>query len=475
MAIAEENPGNHVYTQPGASSSSEMARSYAGSTDWESYRYEAEVKLDQFYQSTSWITLYARYLDSNNYYLLEIQGSPDKGYIALKKKVDGTVIPLQEKIGWYPPLGEWLQVDFVVNGIEIEVYIDGQLVLSGTDYELTHGAIAAALYQLNISIDDVSVTEITNPVEGEPLEPDPNHEPGTFYVSPTGSDYNPGTGLSPWKTMAKAADTAQQGDTVIFEDGTYTETRPAIFLRSGTENERIVFKARNKHQAVIVYQNMPTTKIVIKSAYITLQGLEITQNTRGIDTTDILVRMMAGADHAVIKGNKIHNAYEEGVKAGSVINPAVEENIIYDTIHVGIDFVGVTQGAIHNNEIYDIGRGGILVKGGSSDIPIYNNYIHNHNRFMFLGAIYLGGTTTASSSLDPSVNGFETWNLVAYNNVIIGDVTGGNSTIDKGIDFEGSKDSAAYNNLIVGTNYGIYLASEINEMNEKFKIQLFYS
>ncbi|MEF3310060.1 right-handed parallel beta-helix repeat-containing protein [Paenibacillus sp. GYB004] len=137
----------------------------------------------------------------------------------------------------------------------------------------------------------------------------------------------------------------------------------------------------------------------------------------------------------------------------------VEGNIIYDMGHEGIDFVNVQSSTIRNNEIYDVGRVGLLAKGGSSDIEVYNNYIHNHNVNMAEGAIYMGGSTGYAWTRDPSVNGYEAWNMVAYNNVIVADTLNGLPSINNGIGFVGSKDSAAYNNIVIGTRNGIFLYS----------------
>lgn len=47
---------------------------------------------------------------------------------------------------------------------------------------------------------------------------------GTFYVSPTGSDENPGTREAPWQTLAKANGSLAPGDVAVFLPGTYTGT-----------------------------------------------------------------------------------------------------------------------------------------------------------------------------------------------------------------------------------------------------------
>ncbi len=46
----------------------------------------------------------------------------------------------------------------------------------------------------------------------------------TYYVSPTGSDSSSGSASAPFKTIQKAANIVNPGDTVIVKDGTYTDT-----------------------------------------------------------------------------------------------------------------------------------------------------------------------------------------------------------------------------------------------------------
>src|SRR4051812_34810957 len=44
----------------------------------------------------------------------------------------------------------------------------------------------------------------------------------TWYVAPTGSDSNPGTQASPFKSITKAQSVASSGDTVTIRGGTYS-------------------------------------------------------------------------------------------------------------------------------------------------------------------------------------------------------------------------------------------------------------
>jgi hypothetical protein len=62
----------------------------------------------------------------------------------------------------------------------------------------------------------------------------------TYYVSTSGNDSNPGTQTASFKTIQKAVDVAQAGDTVRVSSGTYYEK--IVLPRSGTSSNPIVFE-----------------------------------------------------------------------------------------------------------------------------------------------------------------------------------------------------------------------------------------
>jgi hypothetical protein len=59
---------------------------------------------------------------------------------------------------------------------------------------------------------------------------------GIYYVSPAGSDANPGTQDAPFRSIAKASGVAQAGDTVYLRAGKYAKPsgRPARDCQSST-------------------------------------------------------------------------------------------------------------------------------------------------------------------------------------------------------------------------------------------------
>jgi Bacterial Ig domain/Pel9A-like, right handed beta helix region len=105
----------------------------------------------------------------------------------------------------------------------------------------------------------------------------------TYYVAPNGSDSNSGSSASPFKTIQKAANVVNPGDTVIIRNGTYTGSSSSVadIGRSGTSSQWITFKAENKWGAILDGRNFSTSNgLDIQSGvgYVRIEGLQI-QNT----------------------------------------------------------------------------------------------------------------------------------------------------------------------------------------------------
>ncbi|MBR2886264.1 MAG: right-handed parallel beta-helix repeat-containing protein, partial [Clostridia bacterium] len=280
----------------------------------------------------------------------------------------------------------------------------------------------------------------------------------TYYVSPEGSDSSSGLSESEaWKTFSYAAKTAQAGDTVIFEDGTYNESQLTIITNSGTEFLPIVFKSKNKHGAIINYtdeNSANNAKLQINGGkeYIEIRDFTFTQEEPSTDNTgDIMIRVRNSA-HCKIAGNKISEIYEEGIKLSNAYDVIAEDNIITKAGHEGIDAVNAADCIIRNNKIIDCGRTGVMIKGNSRNCQIYNNTVKNTEVQMNGGghAFTIGGqtgiipqTTLGDWSAE---TGFEAYNCVFYNNIVYAS----EEKILNGFSFMGAKNCHAYNNTIYG-------------------------
>jgi len=91
----------------------------------------------------------------------------------------------------------------------------------------------------------------------------------TYYVAKNGSDSNPGTEDNPWRTIQKAANTLQPGETVLIRQGVYQEkVKPG---RSGTEGNYITYRSFGSEEVVIDAQNG------VRDACIRVDGMKYLQ------------------------------------------------------------------------------------------------------------------------------------------------------------------------------------------------------
>jgi MYXO-CTERM domain-containing protein len=152
-----------------------------------------------------------------------------------------------------------------------------------------------------------------------------------YYVSPTGSDSNPGTQASPWGTVQKAASSAAAGDTVYFRAGTYSITTPSgsngiEFSKSGTsDTNRIKYWAYPGEVPVIDFTNMKvsssgyTMGMHVTGSYLHFKGLEekgvpmINDSNNGIAVDD-------PAGHDIFELLNLHHNAGNGIFIGTKQN-----------------------------------------------------------------------------------------------------------------------------------------------------------
>ena len=101
----------------------------------------------------------------------------------------------------------------------------------------------------------------------------------TYYISPTGSDTNPGTEAKPWLSFTYAIDPARAscGDTLILRNGTYgdgTSTgKLSITKVACIAGNELIIRAENQRQAKINDDGSGKAVNIVDSAYIIVDGL----------------------------------------------------------------------------------------------------------------------------------------------------------------------------------------------------------
>jgi hypothetical protein len=185
--------------------------------------------------------------------------------------------------------------------------------------------------------------------------------PQVYYVHPEGSDGNPGTGAAPFRSLQRAADVVEPGDTVVARPGIYTGLdRIVSITRGGTESAWITFRSEQKWAAVVDGQGRATEGWYFGpgAAYVRVEGFEI-RNLRehGFNT-------YGGRVHdLVIAHNRIHHI---GRNCTDTSNGRTGASLGAGTRRVTLD----------GNVWHDIGRYAPTEEGCAPQTTNYQNHDH---------------------------------------------------------------------------------------------------
>jgi parallel beta-helix repeat protein len=286
---------------------------------------------------------------------------------------------------------------------------------------------------------DIGADELggTSPTPTPTPDPDPTPTPTptpttptTWYVSATGNDANAGSATAPWKTLQKAADSVQAGDTVIVKAGNYV----GFDLRTdGTADKRITF--RGESGAAITTRNAATPDgINLEGAdYVTIEGFAVNgmerAGIRSVENNNVVLRnntanantgwgiLTAFSDDLLIEGNTITGSKtQSGIHlSNSGDRPVVRGNTISGNYLNGIFLDGdatsggdgiITGAVVEANKIFENGTGGgsAIDGDGVQNSLIQNNLVYNNHRGgITLYKQYGGGASTGNKVVNNSV------------------------------------------------------------------------
>ncbi|OHA89227.1 MAG: hypothetical protein A3C70_00035 [Candidatus Zambryskibacteria bacterium RIFCSPHIGHO2_02_FULL_43_14] len=255
----------------------------------------------------------------------------------------------------------------------------------------------------------------------------------TYYVSTSGTDSNPGAESSPWRTINKAGNTMQPGDTVLVRGGIYNE---AVRAKAGTVNARITYKNYPGETPVIEGGGAVSGNLFSPADYITIEGFEIRNGIKsarydgsGIDG--------GGSMGVWFINNHIHHNAMHGIGTGGS-NPNLPRNLRHDAIIRGNNIHDNTVGGIF---VYECSFGGYYL--------IENNIVYNNAGVDNYDAIGVGGGDVFNG-FGCGAHHVVVRNNTVYNNNLSGDADG--------IDLGGRNSDAGYylveNNTIYGKNGG---------------------
>jgi len=142
-----------------------------------------------------------------------------------------------------------------------------------------------------------------------------------YYVSPTGSDTNPGTSSAPFKTFAKANSVLTAGSTLNIYAGTYTEQLK--ISKSGTSSAWITVKPLGG-AVVIDMKNAATFGLSLAASYVTVSSLEVR------NSGDICINMVG--NNLTIDGLVVHECASHGINTNNSSQVKILNSRVYHTV-----------------------------------------------------------------------------------------------------------------------------------------------
>ncbi len=158
--------------------------------------------------------------------------------------------------------------------------------------------------------------------------PLPAGPPQIYYVSPTGSDSNPGTRDQPWASPGYASRRLRPGDTLVILGGRYLlREYDADILTppSGAPDAWITIRGEEGNRPILAGRDDLMTAVNLSGvSYVRIENLEITHDdsARGqaVRFRDGLEILGAPASHIVLQNLYIHHVDEFGMNIQDVEN-----------------------------------------------------------------------------------------------------------------------------------------------------------
>jgi len=190
----------------------------------------------------------------------------------------------------------------------------------------------------------------------------------TWYVSDsTGSDSNPGTETEPFATIIQAVESANNGDTILVEEGTYSG-------ELDISKNGLILRSLSTWGAVIDGENYG---IRLTGNGLTVEDFEIQNSTNGI---------IVSTDQT------------EDVTISSNLFSEISDYGIYFYRNTDIDGCTVTM---EDNNIFCSGTGGIYMEGnlGDVDIHILDNLIDGPSTGILVNSFDGGSAEISDNSI----------------------------------------------------------------------------
>ncbi|HWF92359.1 MAG TPA: right-handed parallel beta-helix repeat-containing protein [Terriglobales bacterium] len=284
----------------------------------------------------------------------------------------------------------------------------------------------------------------------------------SYYVALTGSDSNPGTLASPWRTIQHAADTAQAGSTVNVRAGIYDEL-VSIHVSGNASDGFITFRSYPGETAILDAGHFtPVGRqgvlTIENQSYVRIEGLEIRNfHTAEHRLSPLGINVIGSGSHIELLKNNVHHIEQtfQGRDA-----PGSGGNGFGIAVYGTDAKTPITDLIIDGNEVHHLQTGSsesLVVNGNVTSFRITHNVVHDNNN---IGIDVIGFERTAPDpAVDQARDGVVSGNLV-YNITSKGNPAYRDEVNSDGIYVDGGTRILIEQNVMHDVDFGIELASE---------------
>ena len=277
-----------------------------------------------------------------------------------------------------------------------------------------------------------------------------------YYVSKNGSDSNDGSLNYPWKTIQKAANTAEAGDIVNIMGGTYQEQVETV--NSGTAGNFISFKNYNSDIPIIDGSFMTSTwdglVAVRGQSFLRFSGLKIANASAyglyfPLETNNIII------DNCEIYSCSLSGIYMYPANPTYVTNVLIENNVLYDNHNwwnwpegegpnETVTISNVDNFIFRYNYLYNNHKLPFDAKNNSRNGEIYGNIIDSYatEPYIYCAGFYIDAYDDHAMDIN------------VYNNIVYGPHTGYTIGTEQGGTLHRIK---MFNNIYYGTGHAFQI------------------
>jgi parallel beta-helix repeat protein len=240
----------------------------------------------------------------------------------------------------------------------------------------------------------------------------------TLWVQAGAAAGGDGSAGHPFSTIQAAVNAAPPGTAIMVGAGTYLENVKISHKGGGSDAAPLWLLSTDGPGAAHIIAKSPTLPGIqaLGSDNVMIDGFKIEGGSNGIQFSQSGSDFTNIVRNVVISNNTILSSRDDGIKVSQADNVQVLNNTVIGAGDQGIDFVAVNDSRIANNDVSDIrGASAIFAKGGSTNVEISSNHVHD----VAVDGILLGGWTS-EPYYRPDFKSYEAKNITVTGNLVEG-------------------------------------------------------